>query len=212
MINVREFNWRRFSLRTLFVLTTLVCLAAGMWSAVVNPYRVQLQSLAAVNRLHGTVVEEAPDRPAWHRWLVTSLLGQQAYFHVTSVDLAGCQVNDAAARSLAGLVFLHKLTLDNTQITDEGAAVLRSMPQLRELSLRFTKVGDVAATCLAAAPSLSIVYLTGTQTTDAAIDTLAKNRNLAELYIRWTKITNAGATKLAAALPKCAVNYHSLAE
>jgi hypothetical protein len=212
MIKVRPFNWRRFSLRTLFVLTTLVCLAAGMWSAIVNPYRVQLQSLAAVNRLHGTVVEETPDRPAWHRWLVTSFLGKDAYFHVTFVDLAGCQVDDSAARSLSGLGFLHKLNLDNTQITDEGAAVLRSMPLLQELSLRFTKVGDGAATCLASAPSLSIVYLTGTQTSDAAINTLAENRNLAQLYIRWTKITNAGATKLAAALPKCAVNYHALAE
>src|SRR4051812_10427165 len=92
MIKVRPFNWRRFSLRTLFVLTTLVCLAAGMWSAIVNPYRVQLQSLAAVNRLHGTAVKEAFDRPAWHRWLVTSFLGKEAYFHVTFADLAGCQV------------------------------------------------------------------------------------------------------------------------
>jgi hypothetical protein len=204
-------NWRRFSLRTLFVLMTLCCLAVGTWSAIVNPYRMQQQSLAKIQLAKANYGETTPNKPAWHRWLVTAFLDKKAYRHVTSVDLSHSAITDDDLRALSGLVFLEKLNLDYTQITDKGAAAIPSLRSLRELSLRYTQVGDNAAKHLVTTPSLTVLYLTGTPITDAAIPTLAKNQNLAELFIRWTKITNVGATKLATAMPHCIISHYERA-
>lgn len=203
-------GWKRFSLRTLFVLMTLCCLLAGTWSLYVNPYRLQLQSLAEVNRLQGNSAKTRAEASGWQRWLVTTFLGNDAFVYVTEVDLAGRKVDDAALRSLAGLKHLQKLSLDYTQITDDGAVVLRSMPELQNLSLRYTNVSDRSAEHLAALPNLRTAYLTGTKMTDAAVDNLARHSAMSELYIRWTQISNAGADRLAAALPHCAVYHHAL--
>jgi hypothetical protein len=203
-------RWKRFSLRTMFVLMTLVCVIVGAWSMYVNPYRLQMQSLAAVDRLQGNSAKTAAEGPKWQRWLVTTFLGDEAFVRVTEVDLAGKQVDDAALRAISGLTHLEKLTLDNTQITDNSAGILRSMPALKSVSMRYTNISDRCAAQLAVLPNLHSATLTGTKITDAAVDDLAKQHALKELYIRWTKITNKGAARLAAALPKCAVYYHAL--
>jgi hypothetical protein len=203
-------DWKRFSLRTMFVLMTLCCLLVGTWSVYVNPYRLQLQSLAAVDRLQGNSAKTGAEGPAWHRWLVTTFLGEDAFMHVTQVDLANRKVDDNDLRSLSGLTHLEKLSLDYTQISDDGAAALRSMPDLKDLSLRYTTFSDRGAAHLAALPALRSVILTGTKMTDAAVDDLAKHAAMKELFIRWTRITNAGADRLRAALPNCAIYFHAL--
>ncbi len=194
----------------MFIVMTLCCLLVGMWSVYVNPFRRQLQSLAAVNRLQGNSARTAASGPGWHRWLVITLLGDDAYVHVTEVNLRACEVDDAALRSLSGLIHLETLRLDLTNITDDGIAALRPMQQLKELHLRHTNLSDRAAATLAALPKLETVYLTGTKMTDAAIDDLAKHDAMTTLHIRWTGISNEGATRLAAALPHCAVHHHAL--
>ena len=203
-------RWKRFSLRTLFVLMTFCCLLVGTWSVYVNPYRLQSQSLAVVNRLQGNSAKTNADGPAWLRWMVTSFLGKNAFMHVTEVDLAGRKVDDKELRSLSGLTHLEKLTLDYTQITDDGTVALRSMPALQHLSMRYTNISDRSASRLAALPNVRRVILTGTTMTDAAVDDLAKHAAMTEFYIRWTKITNDGADRLRAALPTCAIYFHAL--
>jgi hypothetical protein len=201
---------RRFSLRTLFVLMTVCCLLAGAWSVYVNPFRLEQQSLAAVNRLQGNVAKTSADGPAWQRWLVTKFLGDDAFVHVTQVDLSGTRVDDKELPSLSGLTHLEKLNLDNTQVTDDGTAVLRVMHALKDLSLRYTNISDRTAAHLTALAALQTVTLTGAKITDAAVDDLAKHAALKELYIRWTRITNPGADRLRAALPNCAIHFHAL--
>ncbi len=209
-MNTRFISWRRYSLRTMFVLMTLCCLLVGGWSVYVNPYRLQMQSLAAVNRLQGNSAKTPAEGPTWHRWLVTTFLGNDAFMHVTQVDLAYKQVDDNALRSLSGLIHLERLTLDNTQITDASAGVLRSMPALQFVSMRYTNISDRAAAQLAVLPNLHSAILTGTKITDAAIDDLARQSALKELFIRWTQITNDGAEHLRTTLPNCAIYFHAL--
>jgi hypothetical protein len=203
-------NWKRFSLRSLFVLMTLCCLVFGLWAAYVNPYRLQANSLAVVNRLQGNAAQSPAQGPGWQRWLVTAFLGDDAFVRVTEVDLANRKVDDDSLRSLAGLVYLRKLALDYTPVTHNGVAALRSMRDLEHLSLRYTKVADRAAEHLAALPNLKTMILTGTEVSDAALDDLAKHDHLSELYIRWTQISNPAAERLAAALPNCAIHHHAL--
>ena len=209
---MRPSHWKRFSLRSLFVLMTLCCLVFGAWAAYVNPYRLQANSLAVVNRLQGNAAQSPARGPGWHRWLITTFLGDNAFVRVTEVDLANRKVDDDALRSLAGLVYLQKLTLDYTPISDNGIAALRSMRDLQHLSLRYTKVSDYAAGHLSESPNLKTIFLTGTKLSDAAVNDLAKHGNVAELYIRWTNISDAGADRLAAALPNAAIHYHALTE
>jgi hypothetical protein len=210
MASRQRIHWKRFSLRTLFILMTICCLVFGTWAAYVNPYRLEARSLAEVKRLQGEFELVRAEGPEWHRWLVTTLLGDDAFVHVTKVDLNGRDVDDNALRALAGLVHLQFLSLDYTQVTDDGIAVLRSMPHLRHLSLRYTAVSDRGAAQLAALPSLNTIHLTGTKLSDESIDALARHGGLSALYIRWTQISDSAAARLAAALPGCSVHHHAL--
>jgi hypothetical protein len=206
----RYISVKRFSLRSMFILMTLCCVVFGLWAVYVNPYRLQLRSLAAVNRLKGESLVKTAEGLAWHRWLVTTTLGDNSFVTVTAVNLAGRNVNDDAIRSLTGLVHLEELALDYTPITDEGLAALRSMPKLDRLSLRFTNVSDRGVDYLLALPNLRRVMLMGTKVSDDAIPKLSKLQEISELYIRWTGISNDGADRLRSALPKCAVYHHAL--
>jgi hypothetical protein len=203
-------RWRRFSLRTLFVLVSVCCVLLGGWSIYVNPYRLQARSLASAVGLRGDVVVLPASGPPWYRWTVTTLLGHDAFVQVVKLDLSNRPVDDAALQTLGGLVFLQKLDLDHTQITDAGIPAIASMHDLMSLSARYTNLSDVAARRLAGMTNLETLYLTGTQLTDAAVDDLSKLQALDELYIRWTRITNMGAERLAYLLPHCAVYYAAL--
>lgn len=206
----RSFGWKRYSLRSLFALMTVSSLVLGAWSVYVNPYRLQARSLAEVNRLQGLVQFEAADGPAWHRWMVVTLLGNDAFVHVTKVDLAGRNIDDQVLRSLTGLTHLKELSLDYTKITDDGMPAIRSMPELNTLSLRYTPVSDRSTGVLSGLPKLSKLLLTGTKLSDGTVVELGKMSSLSELYVRWTRITDDGASKLAGALPKCAVFHNAL--
>lgn len=203
-------RWASFSLRTLFILTTLCCLVVGAWAVYVSPFRLEARSLAELKRLQGEFELQPAEGPGWHRWLVTTFLGKDGFVHVTKADLRNRKVDDAALRSLSGLTHLQDLQLDYTQVSDDGMSAVRSMRDLRRLSLRYTSVSDRSAEYLSALPNLETVHLTGAKMTDAAVDHLAKNPAMDELYIRWTRITNDGAARLAAALPNCAVHHHAL--
>ncbi len=211
MIIDRFKKWRRFSLRTLFIVMTLCCLLFGVWAVYVNPYRLQQRSLAVVNNLQGNTGKAPAEGAGWQRWLVTTLLGDDAFQQVTEVELNGKKIDDATLRSLAGLIYLRKLSLDYTPVTDDSIATLRSMPKLQNVSLRYTNVSDRGAEQLATLPELRSAYLTGTKITDAAVPNLSKLGSLEELYIRWTRITNPAADRLASALPNCAIHHHALA-
>lgn len=206
----RSHGWTSFSLRTLFILTTLCCLAVGAWAVYVNPFRAEAQSLTEVKRLQGEFEVKPAEGPGWQRWLVTTFNGKDAFAHVTKVDLSGRKVDDATLRALAGLTHLQELKLDYTPVTDAGAANLKTMRELRRLSLRYTGIADKSAEHLAALPNLEIVHLTGAKMTDAAVEKLGQHPAMKEIYIRWTQITNDGAARLAKALPNCAVHHHAL--
>jgi hypothetical protein len=201
---------KRYSLRTLFVLMTLCCLVFGAWAVYVNPYRQQQRSLAVVSRLQGAISQQPAEGPAWQVWLVTTMLGKDAFAQVTEVDLNHKNVTDADLRQLVGLIHLRKLALDYTGVSDDGIVALESMPRLQDVSLRYTNVADEGAAPLGRLPDLRTVHLTGTKITDAGIDALSNHPHITELYIRWTGITDAGAERLAAALPNCAVHHHAL--
>jgi hypothetical protein len=210
----RPLHWNpaRFSLRSLFILMTVCCLAFGLWSLYVAPYRQQLESRSVVNRLKGQLIPAMAEGPGWQRWLVTTLLGKDAFVRIVNVNLSNQPVDDDALRSLAGLCFLESLSLDHTNVTHKSLETLRAMPRLRELSLKYTNVSDRGAQQLGSLRNLQDLILTGTKISDASIDLLAQDLQLKTIYIRWTQISDSGAQRLRRALPNCKVYHHALAD
>jgi hypothetical protein len=203
-------HWKRFSIRTLLLLISLIGVVFGIGTICIDEYRQQARSLAVVQRLQGRVEFIPAHGPAWQRWLVTTMLGNESYAEVNIVDLSGKSVDDAMLQQLAGLRFLRELTLDRTQITDAGMDALRSFPRLRSLSLRFTGISDKSTTVIRDLSNLLWLYLTHTRISDSSIGNLAKLKQLDELYVRWTNITDAGAEELKRVLPGCSVFHHRL--
>jgi Leucine Rich repeat len=205
---LRSLRWKSFSLRALFVLMTVCCVVLEIWSAYVNPYRRQAQSLAEVQRLQGASTIDPAEGPAWQRWLIMTMLGEKAIVRVVKVDLTRRKVTDDDLTSIAGLTFLRELKLDYTNVTDDGIAALDSLRKLTDLSLRYTALSDHGLKSLGDLPHLQKLTATGTQITDAAADDLARLKTLSELYIRWTRITHSGADQIEKRLPNCAVYFH----
>ena len=189
---------------------TLCCVAFGIWSVYVNPYRRQFESLAVVNRLNGQSTPESAEGPRWQRWLVTTLLGNDAFVRITEVDLANRPIDDNVLRSLTGLCFLKRLSLDYTPITDDGVASLWSLHTLSDLSLKYTNVSDRGAHYLSAISSLRHLALTGTKISDAGVDDLAKLKQMQSMFIRWTRISDNGAARLRHELTHCEIFHNAL--
>ena len=191
---------------------TVCCLLFGIWALYAAPYRQQLESRSVVNRLNGQSIAALAEGPVWQRWLVTTLLGKDAFVRVVNVNLSGQPVDDDAFRSLMGLRFLESLSLDYTKVTDESLGALRAMPKLRELSLKYTDISDRSAEQLGSLGNLEVLTLTGTKISDRSIDLLSRDRQLKTIYIRWTRISESGAERFRQALPNCKVYYHALTD
>lgn len=98
------------------------------------------------------------------------------------VDLSRSQITDAAADTLAKMVNLERLHLENTKITDAGLAKLGALTKLEYLN----------------------IY--GTKTTDGGIAKLASAKALKKLFVWETGVTQAGAKALEGQVPGLKVN------
>lgn len=202
--------WQRFSIRTLILSVSFICVLLGVSAAYIDDYRQQSRSLAVVDRLQGRAEIIPANGPALQRWLVTRMLGSNAYVQVILVDLSDKEVDDEVLASLGGLIHLRTLALDRTDVTDAGLPTLSQLPKLMSLSLRFTNVSDEGLVVVADLPNLGWLYLTRSRITDASIDQLVTLKNLKELYIRWTNVTDAGAGRIRRELPQALVFHHRL--
>jgi hypothetical protein len=205
----RNCSWKRFSLRGMFVLTTVVCVGLGLWSVYLQPFRTQATSVAALNKYDASFTASPADGPAWQRWLVTQVLGKDAFVRVDGVALSDTRFDDQAATALVGLPYLRRLNLERTQISDAGLASIASLPRLEELSLAYTRMTDQGVPMLRQLPKLADLKLTGTAISDASVSELIRLPAIRMLYVRWTSLTNEGAKKLTVSLPNCEVHYQA---
>jgi hypothetical protein len=200
-------SWRRYSLRGLLLITTLLCLLLGVWSATVAPYRRQSLAIAAVGDLQGTYTTEAAAGSPLSRWLVTTMLGDDKFVRLTAINLERTAATDDTLTQLSGLRELRTLNLDRTQVTDDGLRALAGLPRLQSLSLRYTGITDAGLGILETLPDdLREVALTGARVTDASVRHF-EGRSIAELYLRWTDVTPDGARRIKAAMPRGTVHY-----
>ncbi len=206
----RPSRWKQFSLRTLLLFMSVCCVLMGVWAVYIQPYRDQAVAYDMVTRLGGNTVTKPGEGSRWHQWLVITFLGRKRFIRIVAVDLSSKQVDDEVLEGLIHLVFLERLVLDRTPITDESVAALERFDQLEELSLRYTSITDSSAESLSKLGGLRTLYLTGTRMSDEAIPHFRQLGALQEVFLRWTDITNQGAAQLTSTLPHCVVHHHAL--
>lgn len=165
-------RWLQFSIRTLLVLVTLLCVALGLWCV---PAERQRRAVTAIEKLGGEVAYAKPAAsetfpvPLLRRWL------PPVYFdEVEGLYLGDTQVTDAGLARLQGLTGLEILFLDNTPVTDAGLARLQGLTTLRLLSLGDTQVTDAGLAHAQGLTGLRLLFLDNTQVTDAGLAELHK--------------------------------------
>ena len=79
--------------------------------------------------------------------------------HIVWVDLSRSQITDAAADTLAKMVNLERLHLENTKFSDAGLAKLAALQKLEYLNLYGDKVTDGGIASLAAAKALKKLFV-----------------------------------------------------
>jgi hypothetical protein len=183
----------QFSLRTGFLLVTLLCVGLSMWCI---PAERQRRAVAAIKKLGGNVgyVEPAASKAlprTLRRWLPPE------YFDgIESVFLDEKNVMDAGLAHLRGLTGLQQLHLSRSQVTDAGLAHLHALADLQTLSLDGTQVTDAGLAHLQGLTGLQVLYLDYTQVTDAGLAHLQGLTALHRLGLSATQVTDAGMVHL----------------
>ena len=220
-------RWLQYSLRTFFVLLTVLCVWLG-WT--VHRANEQRKVVEWVKEMGGTVeydyqfdkddvdIDDAePPGPAW----LDQLLGVDYRQEVEGVDLADTQANDLTP--LAGLKRLEWLAIRGTPLSD--LTPLAKLTRLQELELEYTQVSDLTPlaglnnlrwlnlqntqvsdlTPLAGLANLKYLYLNNTQVSDLA--PLAKLTSLKWLDLYETPVSEEQVEELRKALPNCIIPW-----
>ncbi len=173
-------RWYQFSLRSMFVLMTLVACACSWYAYEMNKAAKRRESVAAIIKLGGKVRYDFEMRkpPGWFSWM-RRLHDDEYLGNAASVSFRETQVTDAGLVHLRDLPNLRWLLLDSTQITDAGLVHLRGLTKLEWLELRNTQISDAGLHNLKDLKNLVYVGLSGTQITNEG------SRNLEEELPHW---------------------------
>lgn len=216
-------RWARFSLGTMFVVVTGLC----VWLAiVVNRAHRQRDAVAAIKVWGGRI--EFDDERRNHKSSplhdgLRVLLGDDDAAHVVRVRLpsnwetmerkfegtfmgrshvtSGPVVDDDGLRKVAELASLQNLTLSWTDIGDAGMANLQGLTNLNSLGLHYTNVTDDGLLFLAGMSRLDSLDLSGTKISDRGLARLKPLENLQSLSLHTTSVTSSGVEHLVG-LPK----------
>lgn len=207
----------RYSLRTLFVVMTVVCLVSGFW---LNKAFRQREAVRRFNQMtmegyyywgprvvyRNAESAEALEAqiPAWG-YPLRLALGKEAFGEVIEVDLTATTLTDDDLQYLADLPTVERLSLSNTKVTDKGLRYLRSCPKLKFLALNSVPITDDGLEQIAALTELEALGLVGTKVTDEGLRHLMKLPKLKILSLQSTEVSDNGYQEFQAALPQCSV-------
>jgi hypothetical protein len=191
-----KLRWFQYSLRSLFILTTLVASACSWLATTFQNQRKQKAAAEAIEKAGGLVMSE----PTW----LGTLLRDDSLVRVTRVSFPK-SATDAELVHLRGLNQLRRLDLGFTKVTDAGLPHLQGLSRLRELRLNDTKVTDAGLAILQGLSELQELQLDNTKVTDAGLANLQALSELERMGLYGTKVTNEGVKKFREASPKCLI-------
>lgn len=178
----------RLRLRSLLVLVLVI---GGSLGWLVHSARVQHDAVAAILRLHGTVLYDwewndgrsVPNGRPWApKWLVDRI-GIDYFGHVTQVRLVATpKLSTSELMHISQLGRLQELDLHRSPVDDAALSYVEGLTELQSLRLFHTEVGD------------------------GGLAHLKRLSQLRTLSIENTKVTDAGAQGLQETLPKLMIS------
>lgn len=111
-------------------------------------------------------------------------------------NFSGTKIGSRAMDALASNVYLQKLALAKTSISDRDLRHAGNWTQLSELDLSGCSITDAGASALSACWRLENLWLDKTGVGDESMQTIAKMERLTVLSLRETKVTDAGLLSL----------------
>jgi len=221
-------RWYQFSLKTLLVGLTVLCIGPGGYVAYEQRKAKREEEAVFAVEENGGVVYRDPAVPV-RTAMLRQILGDDSFARVDEVRFFGTHETDAGLVHLADLTKLESLYLSRTHVTDEGLrhvarlkglkvlvlsdtptsddglAHLAGMVNLQTLWLAFTHVSDAGLVHLAGLRGLTDLSLARTQVTDSGLVHLAGLTKLKSLHLGETQVTDAGIAELQKALPNCEI-------
>ena len=181
-------RWFQFSLRTLFVVVTLLCVTLGV---VLHRARARREALQAIDELGGGY-SITIGGPAWLR----SIVKDDKYFYdISRISFRNRPERPFTDEDLASVidsinVFKRAKTLDltDTDVTDNGSRHLCRVQNLERLRLGSTTITDAGLT-------------------DAGLVNLEPLVSLQELDISDTTVTDEGIARFKRSVPACRVQH-----
>jgi Leucine-rich repeat (LRR) protein len=221
-------RWLQFSLKTMLVGMTLLCLGPGGYVAYEqSKARKQKAAAEATEKLFNYVKydQTVPARsPAMRQILGDESFGNvvmvlNPYRQLTDADLVhlagfmrlkrleldGSQVTGVGLEHLAGLKGLQHLELDYAQVSDSGLVHIANLKSVTYLKLDGARISDSGLVHLAGLRGLYVLSLNNTQLSDAGLRHLADLKALTYLSLGGTQVTDSGVAELQTALPNCRI-------
>jgi len=218
-------RWLRFSLRTFFLLVTVLCVSLGLYMKQKRDQQFAVKTILdwngkvrfdyepsdreraerALQAVHAAnlgspppvFVDRPPPGPVWLR----RLLGDHFFADVVVVELPYLKEKSVDLEILSNLTNVKRLRIGAIKDIDDQLKHLERLQNLEVLGLGFSNVTDRGLQHVARLRNLKTLSLCYTQVTDTGLLHLSSLRELEHLEIQHTNVTDAGVERLRKQLP-----------
>lgn len=222
----RRFGWRRFGLRSLFAVVTILAVALAFWLVPAFRQTTAVDIVRKAGGEPGYGPSEHPKldaaAPDWVRALAgddvealwikdKDLRDNHALAHlaelpdIKSISIRNCQFEAEDLRGLTPAKGLKNLFLYDSTVADAHLSVIGSFKQVEKLGLARTQITDQGIAHLANLAELRYISLNGNRIADESVPHLAKLKRLEEIELFETDFSNDGIKRLKEALPNCKI-------
>lgn len=185
-------RWFQFSLRTMFVLMTVVGALCGWLGLRIRHGWEQRRAVLAIKELGGSVGFAAPSTWWQRSKRLRDLFGDEVLLDVREVNLNMVPVDDAGLAHIAGFTQLVELRLNSSMVTDAGLAHLSALRDIEFLDLANTSISGSGFRHCGRLTKLEILAVNGTRLNDLGASYLRDKTELRRLYVYGTPITDQG--------------------
>jgi Leucine-rich repeat (LRR) protein len=192
----RKRRWFQFSLRTMMVVVTLLCIWLGITANRANRQRRAVETITKAGGEvlydYQTVTGARPPGPEWLR----TLLGENFFSEVAAVGLNQSHDPGEGLANVREMAHLQWLVVGGKGVTDARLVNIKPLIKLKYLDLSTAKVTDVGFINLELMTELETLNLPDTNITDAGLVSLRGMTNLRTLDLQNTRVSDAGLVNL----------------
>lgn len=207
MLVLNPRTWRiRFSIRTLLIITFIICLPLSWFGFEREKYRRQLHlyerlghyqfgysyvvNPSVLDRIHNWLGNKLPGPLTSVSFELVSSDANDAYLLRDFPNLSGVyfdkrqELTDAHLRSMSGLGKMYSLSIPSSIITDRGADTLTRFTQLDNLHFASDQITDNTLKKISSLSGIKTLDLSGSQLTGDGILHLTKLHKLRSLTLK----------------------------